>query len=49
MLVTTFGALKNIPDIVDVEVLVNIGKDSGPCPYYLTREVHKEYLHLTTT
>ncbi|CAN6939079.1 unnamed protein product [Brassica oleracea] len=38
--------LKNNPDIgdepVDIEDLVNIGKDSGPCPYYLTREVHKD-------
>lgn len=38
--------LKNNPDVgdepVDMEDLVNIGKDSGPCPYYITREVHKD-------
>ncbi|CAH8337055.1 unnamed protein product [Eruca vesicaria subsp. sativa] len=38
--------LQNNPDIghepVDIEDLVNIGKVSGPCPYYLTREVHKD-------
>ncbi|WZZ05552.1 hypothetical protein YC2023_091473 [Brassica napus] len=27
---------------VDIEDLVNIGKGSGPCPYYITREVHKD-------
>ncbi|KAL0866039.1 hypothetical protein Bca101_045157 [Brassica carinata] len=38
--------LKHNPDIgdepVDIEDLVNIGKGSGPCPYYITREVHKD-------
>ncbi|KAF8117924.1 hypothetical protein N665_0008s0262 [Sinapis alba] len=38
--------LKHNPHIgdepVDIEDLVNIGKDSGPCPYYITREVHKD-------
>ncbi|ESQ26992.1 hypothetical protein EUTSA_v10018072mg [Eutrema salsugineum] len=38
--------LKHNPHIgdepVDIEDLVNIGKDSGPCPYYITREIHKD-------
>ncbi|KAF3515488.1 hypothetical protein DY000_02062050 [Brassica cretica] len=38
--------LKHNPQIgdepVDIEDLVNIGKGSGPCPYYITREVHKD-------
>ncbi|CAA7025798.1 unnamed protein product [Microthlaspi erraticum] len=38
--------LKQNPHIgdepVDIEDLVNIGKDSGPCPYYITRELHKD-------
>ncbi|ANM58743.1 RAD3-like DNA-binding helicase protein [Arabidopsis thaliana] len=38
--------LKHNPHIgdepVDIEDLVNIGKDSGPCPYYITRELHKD-------
>ncbi|KAL1199370.1 Regulator of telomere elongation helicase 1 [Cardamine amara subsp. amara] len=38
--------LKNNPHLgdepVDIEDLVSIGKDSGPCPYYITRELHKD-------
>ncbi|XP_050380801.1 regulator of telomere elongation helicase 1 homolog [Argentina anserina] len=26
---------------IDIEDLVNIGKKSGPCPYYLSRDLHK--------
>ncbi|KAJ4843835.1 hypothetical protein Tsubulata_047102 [Turnera subulata] len=26
---------------VDIEDLVNIGKTQGPCPYYISRELHK--------
>ncbi|XP_038900181.1 regulator of telomere elongation helicase 1 homolog isoform X2 [Benincasa hispida] len=26
---------------IDIEDLVNIGKSFGPCPYYVTRELHK--------
>ncbi|PHU24343.1 hypothetical protein BC332_09450 [Capsicum chinense] len=26
---------------IDIEDLVNIGKSSGPCPYYVSRELHK--------
>ncbi|KAM7254630.1 hypothetical protein ACFE04_004010 [Oxalis oulophora] len=26
---------------IDIEDLVNIGKTSGPCPYYVSRELHK--------
>ncbi|XP_057465193.1 regulator of telomere elongation helicase 1 homolog isoform X5 [Actinidia eriantha] len=26
---------------IDIEELVNIGKSCGPCPYYMTRELHK--------
>ncbi|GAB2293557.1 Regulator of telomere elongation helicase 1 [Dionaea muscipula] len=26
---------------VDIEDLVNIGRSSGPCPYYLARDLHK--------
>ncbi|XP_020535309.1 regulator of telomere elongation helicase 1 homolog isoform X1 [Jatropha curcas] len=26
---------------VDIEDLVNIGRRSGPCPYYISRELHK--------
>ncbi|KAK4479625.1 hypothetical protein RD792_015151 [Penstemon davidsonii] len=29
-------------DPIDIEDLVNIGKSSGPCPYYLSREIHKD-------
>ncbi|OWM78192.1 hypothetical protein CDL15_Pgr015011 [Punica granatum] len=28
-------------DPIDIEDLVNIGRKSGPCPYYLSRELHK--------
>ncbi|OVA13874.1 Helicase-like [Macleaya cordata] len=28
-------------DPVDIEDLVNIGRNQGPCPYYVSREVHK--------
>ncbi|KAL8130026.1 hypothetical protein V2J09_019181, partial [Rumex salicifolius] len=28
-------------DPVDIEDLVNIGRTCGPCPYYLSRELHK--------
>ncbi|XP_073035876.1 regulator of telomere elongation helicase 1 homolog [Primulina eburnea] len=28
-------------DPVDIEDLVNLGRSSGPCPYYLSRELHK--------
>ncbi|KFK42398.1 hypothetical protein AALP_AA2G251000 [Arabis alpina] len=38
--------LKKNPHIgdepVDIEDLVSIGKDSGSCPYYITRELHKD-------
>ncbi|KAF7814283.1 regulator of telomere elongation helicase 1-like protein isoform X1 [Senna tora] len=27
---------------IDIEDLVNIGKKSGPCPYYLSKELHRE-------
>ncbi|XP_031498031.1 regulator of telomere elongation helicase 1 homolog isoform X2 [Nymphaea colorata] len=37
--------IKNNPNIgaepVDIEDLVNIGRTNGPCPYYLSRELHK--------
>ncbi|PSR96116.1 Regulator of telomere elongation helicase [Actinidia chinensis var. chinensis] len=26
---------------IDIEELVNMGKSCGPCPYYMTRELHK--------
>ncbi|XP_049367537.1 regulator of telomere elongation helicase 1 homolog isoform X3 [Solanum verrucosum] len=26
---------------IDIEDLVNIGRSSGPCPYYVSRELHK--------
>ncbi|CAI9114101.1 OLC1v1014741C1 [Oldenlandia corymbosa var. corymbosa] len=26
---------------IDIEDLVNIGRSSGPCPYYLSRDLHK--------
>ncbi|XP_060973605.1 regulator of telomere elongation helicase 1 homolog isoform X3 [Cannabis sativa] len=26
---------------IDIEDLVNIGKSFGPCPYYMSREIHK--------
>ncbi|KAK4381734.1 Regulator of telomere elongation helicase 1 [Sesamum angolense] len=29
-------------DPIDIEDLVNIGRSSGPCPYYLSRELHKD-------
>ncbi|KAK6148863.1 hypothetical protein DH2020_016388 [Rehmannia glutinosa] len=29
-------------DPIDIKDLVNIGKSSGPCPYYLSRELHKD-------
>ncbi|XP_047959212.1 regulator of telomere elongation helicase 1 homolog [Salvia hispanica] len=29
-------------DPIDIEDLVNIGKSSGSCPYYLSREIHKD-------
>lgn len=29
-------------DPVDIEDLVNLGKSSGSCPYYLSRELHKD-------
>ncbi|KAF9615542.1 hypothetical protein IFM89_024390 [Coptis chinensis] len=28
-------------DPIDIEDLVNIGRSQGPCPYYLSRELHK--------
>ncbi|KAL9666278.1 hypothetical protein QQ045_000604 [Rhodiola kirilowii] len=37
--------LKNNPQLgdepLDIEDLVNIGRSCGPCPYYLSRELHK--------
>ncbi|XP_023730407.1 regulator of telomere elongation helicase 1 homolog [Lactuca sativa] len=37
--------VKNNPGLgdepIDIEDLVNIGKQSGPCPYYMSRELHK--------
>ncbi|XP_010538012.1 PREDICTED: regulator of telomere elongation helicase 1 [Tarenaya hassleriana] len=27
---------------IDIEDLINIGKESGPCPYYVTRELQKD-------
>ncbi|CAK8535776.1 unnamed protein product [Lathyrus sativus] len=37
--------LKHNPNLgeepVDIEDLVNIGRTSGPCPYYLSKELHK--------
>ncbi|KAJ0076402.1 hypothetical protein Patl1_34125 [Pistacia atlantica] len=37
--------LKNNPHLgdepIDIEDLVNIGRRSGPCPYFLSRELHK--------
>ncbi|KAL5576411.1 hypothetical protein UlMin_018110, partial [Ulmus minor] len=37
--------LKNNPQLgdepIDIEDLVKIGKSSGPCPYYVSREIHK--------
>ncbi|KAM1822970.1 hypothetical protein ACFX13_025632 [Malus domestica] len=39
------GFLKSNPHLgdepVDIEDLVNTGKKLGPCPYYLSRELHK--------
>ncbi|KAL2332388.1 hypothetical protein Fmac_019969 [Flemingia macrophylla] len=39
------GYLKNNPNLgeepVDIEDLVNIGRRYGPCPYYLSKELHK--------
>ncbi|XP_061338556.1 regulator of telomere elongation helicase 1 homolog [Gastrolobium bilobum] len=39
------GYLKNNPHLgeepVDIEDLVNIGRRFGPCPYYLSKELHK--------
>ncbi|KAL8043163.1 hypothetical protein ABFX02_09G100200 [Erythranthe guttata] len=29
-------------DPIDIEDLVNIGRSSGPCPYYLSRDLHKD-------
>ncbi|CAA0837238.1 RAD3-like DNA-binding helicase protein [Striga hermonthica] len=29
-------------DPIDIEDLVNIGKSCGACPYYLSREIHKD-------
>ncbi|XP_042057083.1 regulator of telomere elongation helicase 1 homolog isoform X1 [Salvia splendens] len=29
-------------DPIDIEDLVNIGRSSGSCPYYLSREIHKD-------
>ncbi|KAJ9568519.1 hypothetical protein OSB04_004485 [Centaurea solstitialis] len=38
-------SVKNNPGLgdepIDIEDLVNIGKSSGPCPYYMSRELHK--------
>lgn len=28
-------------DPIDIEDLVNIGRSNGPCPYYVSRELHK--------
>ncbi|KAJ0755472.1 putative DNA helicase [Helianthus annuus] len=37
--------VKNNPGLgdepIDIEDLVNIGKNNGPCPYYTSRELHK--------
>ncbi|XP_058226856.1 regulator of telomere elongation helicase 1 homolog [Rhododendron vialii] len=37
--------MKENPDLgdepIDIEELVNIGKSCGPCPYYVSRELHK--------
>ncbi|KAI5660588.1 hypothetical protein M9H77_29381 [Catharanthus roseus] len=37
--------LRTNPDLgeepIDIEDLVNIGRSCGPCPYYLSRELHK--------
>ncbi|XP_076952033.1 regulator of telomere elongation helicase 1 homolog [Bidens hawaiensis] len=37
--------VKNNPGLgdepIDIEDLVNIGKNNGPCPYYMSRELHK--------
>ncbi|KAJ9568362.1 hypothetical protein OSB04_004328 [Centaurea solstitialis] len=37
--------VKNNPGLgdepIDIEDLVNIGKSCGPCPYYMSRELHK--------
>ncbi|XP_010062453.2 regulator of telomere elongation helicase 1 homolog [Eucalyptus grandis] len=37
--------VKNSPflgdDPVDIEDLISIGRKSGPCPYYISRELHK--------
>ncbi|XP_016649189.1 PREDICTED: regulator of telomere elongation helicase 1 homolog [Prunus mume] len=39
------GYLKNNPHLgdepIDIEDLVNTGRKLGPCPYYLSRELHK--------
>ncbi|PON35161.1 DNA helicase (DNA repair), Rad3 type [Trema orientale] len=39
------GYVKSNPHLgdepIDIEDLVNIGKSSGPCPYYMSREIHK--------
>ncbi|XP_015867293.3 regulator of telomere elongation helicase 1 homolog isoform X1 [Ziziphus jujuba] len=39
------GYLMNNPNLgdepIDIEDLVNIGKRHGPCPYYVSREIHK--------
>ncbi|EPS57615.1 hypothetical protein M569_17202, partial [Genlisea aurea] len=29
-------------DPIDIEDLLNLGRNSGPCPYYLSRELHKD-------
>ncbi|KAI3786063.1 hypothetical protein L1987_45190 [Smallanthus sonchifolius] len=37
--------VKNNPGLgdepIDIDDLVNIGKNNGPCPYYMSRELHK--------
>ncbi|KAK9066251.1 hypothetical protein SSX86_013572 [Deinandra increscens subsp. villosa] len=37
--------VKNNPGLgdepIDIEDLVNIGQNNGPCPYYMSRELHK--------
>ncbi|XP_062089395.1 regulator of telomere elongation helicase 1 homolog isoform X2 [Humulus lupulus] len=39
------GHMKSNPHLgdepIDIEDLVNIGKSFGPCPYYMSREIHK--------
>ncbi|XP_031265333.1 regulator of telomere elongation helicase 1 homolog [Pistacia vera] len=43
--IRTANYLKNNPHLgdepIDIEDLVNIGRRSGPCPYFLSRELHK--------